>query len=115
MSQQPFDEAAINANRAALRAHIRDLRSADMLGPESSAKSHLYPGTDSIAVYRNGPKNTKSSVVDVTIIDGGRKAQVTLSVTDARRIGMALLDAADEADGTARLEFTVGDKTGGES
>lgn len=97
----------LDANNTAYEAYQTRMREDGIMGPVSSSRSLLYPGTDSMSVQRVGPVQTPSSYVSVRVVDGPMRALMTLSVSDARRMAMALLDAADECSGVSRLAFDV--------
>lgn len=104
-----FTTEEYDQNKRALSQREKALTALDLIGPKSLVRSVLYPGTDSLTVRRNGAPKTATTVVDIFAKDGADTAHVTLSPRDARIIGMALIDAADEADGVQRLTFDTPD------
>ena len=105
----PFQQSndAQEANAKARAAQQQRLLDNGQMGAKSFARCAMAPGTDSVEVQRLGPVQTTSSMVSVAVATQGGRAEAVLTPADARRIGMALLDAADEVDGSARLTFTV--------
>lgn len=94
-------------NAEALQRHDADLVRHGQMGAVSMAKCVLAPATDFVRVRRLGPEKMPTTYIGVMVTQSGSQSGVALRPSDARRMAMALLDAADEADGTARLEFTV--------
>ena len=98
---------AQEANAKARAAQQQRLLDCGQMGAKSFARCVMAPATDSVEVQRLGPVKTASSMVSVAVATMTGRAEAVLAPSDARRIGMALIDAADEVDGTARLEFAV--------
>lgn len=106
----PFgNNEAANANREAKEAHLQRLHEAGQIGDETRAACALMPGSDAIAVRRIGPVQCGSTTIAVTTTSDAGTLSLNLLPADARRIGIALIDAADEADGNALLAFSVDD------
>lgn len=71
------------------------------------AKCAMAPGTDTLTVQRLGPRGLPSTLVGVTVETQSGTLFVNLTPSDARRMAQAMLDAADEADGTPLLEYAT--------
>ena len=98
---------AHDRNKRAMEARRAALIEAGQLGAPSFAPCAVAPGTDRITVQRVGPSATETTVIGVTIETTMGGGFVNLTPANARRIAVAILDAADEADATEKLDFTV--------
>jgi hypothetical protein len=96
-----------NPNDAAQAARRQALIDNGQMGLPHSASCVMAPATDKVTVQRVGPANVDTTLVGVTIQSTGGFAFVNLAPGDARRLAVAMLDAADTADGIERLAFRV--------
>lgn len=106
--ERPLDP--LTANARAMQARDEALVKHGMKGEPTVAYCSLAPGTERILVQRIGPVGVPTTNVGVALESRGKGAlAVSLSPVDARRIAVALMDAADEADGLDRIAIHVPD------
>jgi hypothetical protein len=94
-------------NAAALAARRQALVDNGQMGHPHSAPCVMAPATDKVMVQRIGPEGVDTTLVGVSVQAVGGVAFVNLAPGDARRLAVAMLDAADQADGVERLGFRV--------
>ena len=94
-------------NTAAQTARRQALIDDGLMGHPHSAPCAMAPATDKVTVQRIGPEGKATTLVGVTIQTQTGMLFVNIEPADARRLAVAMMDAADQADGTERLGFKV--------
>ena len=97
----------LDANAKAQAARRALLVETGQMGHPVEAPCAMAPATDKVVVQRLGPVDHEATLVGITAQTAHGALPVNLYPRDARRIAIALLDAADEADGIQRLGFQV--------
>jgi hypothetical protein len=97
----------VDPNTAAQNARRQALIEDGLMGHPHSAPCAMAPATDKVTVQRIGPAGKATTLVGVTIQTQTGMLFVNVEPGDARRLAVAMLDAADQADGTERLGFKV--------